>query len=398
MASELALLEVGAMFTIVALVGAVASWIGQSVIPFYIGAGILVGPFGLGRTHLPAISESEFIAIGAELGIVFLLFFLGLEFNLTRLFANRDRIGKAGIVDLAVNFGGGLLLGVVLFGIGLPAVLVAGVVYISSSAIITKSLIDLGWIANQEAEPILGTLVFEDLFIAVYLAFVSALLLEGASAIQTAQAIGLAVGFIVILVGLTYLGAEKFNRLIAIESHEFIVLRVVGVTLLIAGIGLAVGVSEAVAAFFVGMAFSSGENLQQLEQLLEPVRDIFAAVFFFWIGLVTDPVLIIGIFGSILIAVGLSTVTKVVSGYYGGQVFGLSSRRSFRVATAMVTRGEFSLIIATLALGAAGSRLTVATANDIYAFSVGYVLVMSILGTILMHHSDRLEAYGRGFR
>lgn len=395
MASELVLLEVGVMFTIVALVGAIASWIGQSVIPFYIGAGILMGPFGLGRTRLPAISESEFIAIGAELGIVFLLFFLGLEFNLQRLFEKRDRIGKAGIVDLIVNFGGGLILGIFLFGIGLPAVLVAGVVYISSSAIITKSLIDLGWIANREAEPILGILVFEDLVIAVYLAVVSALLLGGGTVAETVRVIGLAVGFIVGLIILTYVGVERFNRLIAVESHEFIVIRVVGITLLIAGIGLAVGVSEAVAAFFVGMAFSTSENIQLLEQLLEPVRDIFAAVFFFWIGLITDPVLIIGVLGSILIAVGLTTVTKVVSGYYGGQIFGLTSRRSIRVAMGMVTRGEFSLIIASLALGAAGSRLSPATANDIYAFTVGYVLVMSILGTSLMHHSDVLENYVR---
>jgi len=122
-----------------------------------------------------ALGETDFIVVGAEIGIVLLLFFLGLEFNLDRLLASRDRIGKAGSVDLAINFGTGLVFGYLVFGSFLAAFLTAGIVYISSSAIITKSLIDLGWIANDEAEPLLGTLVYEDLFIAVYLTIASAL-------------------------------------------------------------------------------------------------------------------------------------------------------------------------------------------------------------------------------
>lgn len=139
MVSEVALFELGVLFAAVALVGSIANYLRQSVIPFYIGAGILLGPYVVGRLTPYALDATEFVELGAELGIVFLLFFLGLEFNLNRLLANRSRIGKAGTVDLVVNFGSGLVLGFVLFRALLPAFLVAGIVYISSSAIITKS-------------------------------------------------------------------------------------------------------------------------------------------------------------------------------------------------------------------------------------------------------------------
>jgi len=389
--SEVALFELGVLFVAVGLVGSIASRLRQSVIPFYIGAGILLGPYVSGRLTPYALEATEFVELGAELGIVFLLFFLGLEFNLNRLLANRSRIGKAGTVDLAINFGGGLLLGFVLFRALLPAFLVAGIVYISSSAIITKSLIDLGWIANDEAEPMLGTLVYEDLVIAVYLVVASALLLGGGDIGGALQSIGLALGVILVLLAIVWFGTPFFQRVLDADSHEFIVLRAVGITVLAAGAALAFGVSEAVAAFFIGMGFSSTEHVQQLERLLEPIRDLFAAVFFVWIGLVTDPLVFAGVLTLILIAVVLTVPTKLVSGYLGGRIYGLNIPQSMRVGLGMTTRGEFSLIIATLALSGAGTTLTETAAQTIYAFAVGYVLVMSIVGTMLMQYSNPIE-------
>jgi CPA2 family monovalent cation:H+ antiporter-2 len=391
MAAEYKLLEIGVMFGAIALAGVAANAVDKSVIPFYIVFGMALGPHVLGEFGLPFVAETEFIEIGAELGIVFLLFFLGLEFNLDRLIENRNRIGAVGLLDLAINFGVGLILGYAIFRSLLPAVLVAGIVYISSSAIITKSLIDLGWIANSESDPMLGTLVFEDLFIAAYLAIISAVLLGGGDVEQAAEAVGIAFGFILLLLLLVYFGTAFFEQAIETQSNEFFVLRTVGITVLIAGAALAVGVSEAVAAFFVGMAFSSTDYVEDLEHLLEPVRDTFAAVFFFWIGLVTDPLLFPAVAGLVLVAMLLTAPTKMISGFYSGRIYGLDDRRSTRVGLGMVTRGEFSLIIATIALAAAGTTLTEPVANTIYAFAVGYVLVMSILGTILMQYSHVFE-------
>ncbi|WP_122088853.1 cation:proton antiporter [Halalkalicoccus subterraneus] len=391
MAVENHLLDVGIMFAAVAGVGVLADRLDQSVIPFYILIGMVLGPHVLGEFGLPYVEETAFVEIGAELGIVFLLFFLGLEFNLDRLVENRDRIGKAGTIDLGINFGVGLVLGYLVFGSLLAAVLVAGIVYISSSAIITKSLIDLGWIANSESDPMLGTLVYEDLFIAVYLAVVSALVVGGGDVAEAVESVGLALGFILALLLLVYFGTGWFERALHTQSNEFFVLRAIGITVLVAGAALAAGVSEAVAAFFIGMAFSSTDYVDELEHNLEAIRDTFAAIFFFWIGLVTDPTLFPAVAGLVALAALVTTPTKLVSGFLGGRVYGLDDRRSTRVGLGMVTRGEFSLIIATVALGGAGATLPAETANTIYAFAVGYVLVMSILGTTLMRYSSLFE-------
>ncbi|QKY16370.1 cation:proton antiporter [Halorubrum sp. CBA1229] len=393
----MALLDVGVMFAAVAVAGWLANRLGQSVIPFYIVAGMLLGEFVLGRLALPTVGtvyvpETEFIALGAELGIVFLLFFLGLEFNLDRLLARRRQIGTAGTIDLA-NFGAGLVLGWFVFGALLPAFLLAGIVYISSSAVITKSLIDLGWIANDEAEPLLGTLVYEDLFIAVYLAVASALVLGGGDVAAAATDVGIAVAFILVLLAAVQFGTPAFDRLVATSNPEFVALRSIATVVLVAGAALALGVSEAVAAFFVGMAFASTEYAHEIETLLEPVRDTFAAVFFFWIGLVTDPLLFGGVAALIALAVVVTTPTKLVTGFFAGRAFDLDTKRSTRVALGMTTRGEFSLIIATVAVtGAQAGTFDPALAQTINAFAVGYVLVMAILGTTLMQYSAPFES------
>jgi CPA2 family monovalent cation:H+ antiporter-2 len=392
-----ALLDVGVMFAAVAVAGALANRLGQSVIPAYILVGTLLGEFVLGRLSLPAVGtvyvpETEFISLGAELGIVFLLFFLGLEFNLDRLFARGRQIGTAGTIDLA-NFGVGLVIGWLVFGAFLPAFLVAGIVYISSSAVITKSLIDLGWIANDEAEPMLGTLVYEDLFIAVYLSVASALVLGGGDVAAAAVDVGIALAFIAGLLAVVQFGGPLFERLVATDNREFVALRAVGTVAFVAGAALALGVSEAVAAFFVGMAFSATDRVHTIETVLEPVRDVFAAVFFFWIGLVTDPALFADVAALVALAVLVTTPSKLVTGYFAGRAFDLDVRRSTRVGLGMTTRGEFSLIIATVAVsGANAGSFDPALAATLNAFAVAYVLVMAVLGTTLMGYSAPFES------
>jgi len=392
MAGEL-LLEAGVMFAAIAVVSIVAGRAGLSPIPFYIVAGMALNQYVIGSAGLPHVSETAFIEVGAELGIVFLLFFLGLEFNLNSLLRDRDRIGKAGLADFVVNFAVGLALGVLLFDSVVAALVVAGIVYISSSAVITKTMLDVGWIANPESAPILGTLVFEDLAIAVYLAVLGAAVLGGGSLAAAAESVGIAVGFLFLLVILVYAGTAWLERLLDTPSSEYFVLRTVGTTVLIAGAALSLGVSEAVAAFFVGMAFSSTSVVHAIEESLTPIRDTFAAVFFFWIGLVTDPFSFLSVLDLIAIAVLLTIPSKLISGYYSGRLYDLNEQRSLRVGLAMVIRGEFSLIIAATALAGAGATLPVSTAETIYAFTVGYVLVMSILGTTLIQFAPAIERY-----
>ncbi|MGM0592160.1 MAG: cation:proton antiporter [Halobacteriota archaeon] len=380
--------QVGTMFVTIAIAGAIATRVGLSVIPLYVVVGMLVGPNVLGTVApAAAIPETDLVTVLAELGIVLLLFFLGLEFSLDRLLEAKRRITSAGLLDLGVNFPVGVGIGL-LFGWSiLEALLLGGIVYISSSAVITKSLIDLGWIANAESEPMLGTLVFEDLFIAVYLAIVVSLV-SGSNGIESALVdVSVAVAFLGVLVAGVRFGGRLFERVFDADTSELFVLRVLAAAVFVAGVALAIGVSEAVAAFFVGMGFSSTAHVERIERLMTPIRDIFAAVFFFYIGLGTNPALIATTTTLLAVAVVATTPTKLASGFFSGRLYGLDDRRSLRVGLGMVTRGEFSLIIATVAATGSGPVMT----QVIPAFAVGYVLVMSILGTVLMQYSGIFE-------
>ncbi|QLG61504.1 cation:proton antiporter [Halorarum salinum] len=396
MAGEL-LLEIGIALTAVALAGALAYRVGLSVIPAYILVGILVGPnepSSVAGVSLTLVDHGEFIDAVAELGIVFLLFFLGLEFSVGQLLADRIRIAKIGSVDFAVNFGLGLVLGFA-FGFSVVETLfLAGIVYISSSAVITKSLIDNGWVANPESGPILGTLVFEDILIAVYLALLSAVAFGGGSVTEAAASVGAAFGFLGALALVAWYGSGAIERLFSVDSDELFLLRVLGATTLVAGAALTAGLSEAVAAFFVGTAFSSTDHTERIENVVAPARDFFAAVFFFAIGLTTDVTLLANVAWLLVAALVVTTAGKLVSGTLSGRLYGLDATRSLRVGVGMVPRGEFSLIIAALAAGSGTGTLQ----SVIPAFTVGYVLVMSILGTVLIQNAEVLTGrFGDGW-
>ena len=381
------LLELGQAFLVCAVAGAVALRIGLSVIPLYVVGGMLAGPFVAGRAGLPAVSDGELLTVLAEVGIVLLLFFLGLEFSLDRLLSARSKVTRAGVIDVVVNLPLGIVIGLALGWSAVEALLLGGIVYISSSAIITKTLIDLGWIADAEADPILGTLVFEDLFIAVYLAVVTSLVVGGGDVAALGGSLAVAFAFLGALLVAVQYGTGAFTRLLDVSDTESFVLRTLGVVVPVAGVALSLGVSEAVAAFFVGMGFATSGHRERIERLLTPVRDAFAAVFFLWIGVGTDPRLLAGVALPLAAAVVFTTPAKLLSGYLGGRVYDLSARRSVRVGLGLVPRGEFSLVIAALAAG--GS--TTVMRETIPALAVGYVLVMSVLGTVLMQRSAAVE-------
>jgi len=382
------LLELGIAVAAIAVAGAVAGRLGLSVIPAYIVAGVLLGPaqplarFGV---PLPVVAYGEVVQLLAELGIVFLLFFLGLEFSVDQLLRDRRKITTVGLIDFAVNFGIGAAIGLAFGWTLLETVFLAGLVYISSSAIVTKSLIETGWIANDESGPILGTLVFEDILIAVYLALLAAVA-NGGSLREAGVSVGVAFLFLGGLTVAAWYGSGWFERLFTTSSDELFVLRVVGLTTLVAGAALALGVSEAVAAFFLGTGLSQTSHVERIEHLVSPARDLFAAVFFFAIGLSTDVTLLAGVAGLLAVAVVATTLGKLVSGTLSGRVYGLDRRRSLRVGLGLVPRGEFSLVIVALATGVGTGRL----GSVLPAFAVGYVLVMSVVGSLLVGRADSI--------
>lgn len=390
MAAGSLLIELGTVFAVLAVAGGLAHRFGQSVIPFYLAAGLAIDPTGteiLGYRF--AVEEAAgFLSAAAELGVVLLLFFLGLKFSIESLVRGRNRIVAAGSVDL-LNLVVGVVLGL-LFGFSLQAALfLGGIVYISSSAVVTKALIDTDWIANPESETVLGVLVFEDIVVALYIAVLSALTLEGGTLTSALVHVGGAVVFMGVLTAVAVFGTQRLGSWLERANDEIALLRALAVTVLVSGVALMAGLSEAVAAFFVGMAFGETAQVERLSRLAAPLRDVFGAVFFLWIGLQAEVGSLTSSAGLLAILVASTLLVKFATGVAAGRVYGLDPTRQVRVGLALGPRGEFSLVIAALAALVGGSETM---ALLIPSLTVGYVLVTSVAGTLAMQRSSWLEA------
>jgi len=361
-------IELGATFVGLALVARIASRWGFSAIPLYLLAGLAFGNGGLAPLNV----SSGFIHVGAEIGVLLLLFMLGLEYTGEQLMGNLRSGLLAGLVDLALNFPPGLIAGWLLGWKPLAAVLLGGVTYISSSGVIAKVLADLRRLDRPETPTVLAVLVLEDLAMAVYLPLV-AVLLAGGGPRKSALAISLAVATVLLVLLVAVRFGQSMSRLVAHESDEIILLTIFGTVLLVAGVAQRLQVSAAIGAFLVGIAVS-GPMAERSHRLLAPLRDLFAATFFFFFGLQIDPKTLAS---ALVVAIGLgvfTAATKIVTGYLASRHAGADKRARLRAGAALVARGEFSIVIAALGAGIEPRLEPIAAA---------YVLFLAMLGPSL---------------
>lgn len=362
-------LEFGAIILGLGLLGALALRVGISPIPLYLIAGLAFGTGGI----LPLATSEEFVAVGAEIGVVLLLLTLGLEYNADELAASLRGNARAGLVDLVLNAAPGAILALLLGWGPVAAVAMAGVTYATSSGITAKVLSDLGWIGNRETPVVLSLLVFEDLTMAIYLPLLTALL-AGLSFVGGAITVGIALA----TVSVVLLVALRFGRFIEAfvrsPNNEVLLLKVVGLALVVAGLAQQLQVSAAVGAFLVGIALS-GELAHDAQALLAPLRDLFAAVFFVFFGLQTDPTKIGPVAGLAALLALVSMVTKLLTGYYAARRAGIAQAGRARAGIALIPRGEFNIVIAGLAV-AAGAH------PDLGPLAAAYVLILAAFGPL----------------
>ena len=378
---EVALLfiELGGVVVGLAVLARIANHLGFSPIPLYLLAGLAFGSGGL----LPVELSAEFIAVGAEIGVVLLLFMLGLEYTADELAGSlRDGL-TGGLVDFALNFTPGLLLGLLLGWGAIAATLLGGVTYISSSGVIAKSLADLDRLGNRETPAILGLLVIEDLVMAVYLP-ITAVLLVGSGFAAGAASLAVAVTTVALVLGLALRFGEPVSRAVFSRSSEALLLTVFGLVLLVSGVAQRLQVSAAVGAFLVGIALS-GEVAERARDLLGPLRDLFAAVFFVFFGLQIDPSNIPSV-AALALALGVVTAaTKGITGWWVARRMGVRRRGRIRAGATLVARGEFSIVIAGLGVSAG-------LEPQLGPLSAAYVLLMAIAGPLLMRAADPIAA------
>ena len=362
------LIELGLVVIGLAILARIASRWAFSAIPLYLLAGLAFGNGGLAPLNVSA----DFIHIGAEIGVLLLLFMLGLEYTGGELVENLRGGFPAAIVDLVMNFTPGLMAGLILRWKPLAAVLLGGVTYVSSSGVIAKVLADLRRLENPETPAVLAILVMEDLAMAIYLPIVAVLLAGGGPA-GMALSVFLAVASVslVLLIAVKY--GHPLSRLVAHESDEIILLTTFGAILVVAGVSQWLHVSAAIGAFLVGIAVS-GPMTEQTRRLLAPLRDLFAATFFFFFGLQIDPATLTPVLLFAVLLGGVTALTKVLTGYWAAQRAGLDRRGRVRAGLTLVARGEFSIVIAGIGTG---------LEPQLGPLAAAYVLFLAVLGPIL---------------
>lgn len=361
-------IELGLVVLGLAVLARLASRWGFSAIPLYLLAGLAFGRGGL----VPLRLTENFVSIGAEIGVLLLLFMLGLEYTGDELKKSLRLGTSAGIMDFALNFTPGLAAGLLVGWRPLAAVLLGGITFVSSSGVIAKVLTELRRMGNPETPLVLSILVQEDLAMAVYLPLVGVLLGGGGAAkIVVSVSIAIAVVALVLLAALRY--GQQLSQFVAHESDEIILLTIFGAVLLVAGAAQRFQVSAAIGAFLVGIALS-GSVAAQSHRVISPLRDLFAAIFFFFFGLEIDPASLVP---ALPFAVGLGVVTsltKVLTGYWAASRAGVDPRGRLRAGMELVARGEFSIVIA---------GLGVAIEPRLGSLSAAYVLIMAMLGPVL---------------
>ncbi len=366
---DVALLELGAIMLVLAVGGRVANRIGLPTIPVFLVAGLFFGSGGV----IPVEEADQFIEIGASLGVIFLLFLLGLEYTPVELRQSVRANSTSGLVDLVVNATPGVVAGFALGWGALGAATLGGVTYISSSGIIAKLLVDFGRLGNRETPGILSVLVIEDLVMAVFLPVI-AVLLDGGSAMSGIISGAVALAIVVVVLMVAPRAERHANRLVDTESSELLLITLLGLALVVAGFAESIHISYAVGAFLLGIVLS-GQVAERAREMLEPLRNSFAALFFVYFGLEVE---VSKIPGVALPAVALAVVgaaTKFATGSWSAKRSGVSPRGARRAGAMLIPRGEFSIVLAGIAVAGGVDP-------DMKPFAVVYVLLLALGGSI----------------
>ncbi|MCD9022882.1 cation:proton antiporter [Cohnella silvisoli] len=340
------LLGAGILLLSLYLAAVFGAWFRVPGIILYILLGTLTGSW---------LHDSHLLHTAGEIGIVLLFFLLGLEFSYDRFKTIARKVWPAGTLDLVLNLivTAGICMA---FGLdGVSSLVIGGVVFATSSTVTAKLMQSTKRMANAESEFMLGLLIFEDLAAPLFVALLIGLV-EGQA--LTPASLLLVMGKVAILAaGAIGIGKFVFSKLHdffeRIFSEDYYIVLTVGLALTYGGLAVYLGLSEVLGALLAGMMLSEARKTEDIENKVLPVRDLLLPLFFVYFGttvILGDHVPYVGL---LIVLVLWSTAAKVITGYFGGKWYGLSKKASMRAGLSITTRGEFSVVIASLAAGSA---------------------------------------------
>jgi CPA2 family monovalent cation:H+ antiporter-2 len=364
--------EIGSVLFALGLAAFFASRIKFSVVPIFLIAGLFFGNGGFSSLNL----SDDFLNLGAQLGAILLLLLLGLEYSADELVKSVKERKSLGIVDILANFLPGILMGFILGWGWLGALVLGGITYVSSSGIASQFIKDLSMQQFLSTKRAVSVLVIEDLFLAIYLPIISGLV----------AAVGFVTGLITISLALTITGlalifaAKGFHiphAPIVLGDSATLLLTVFGAALIASGLATYIGFSGAVAAFLVGLLLT-GDVAVVARVRLAPLRDLFAAIFFLFFGLSTKPEDIPPVFLPALLLALLGAASKYFTAWWATRdLLQQEPEARRRVAALLIPRGEFSIVIAGLAL-------SLNFPDQLQALTTIYVILTTVIASLLI--------------
>ena len=372
--------EIGSVLVLLGVASFLASKFKFSSVPIFLGAGLFFGNGGIIELNL----SDDFLNLGAQIGAILLLLLLGLEYSAGELVETVKERRSLGIMDVLINGIPGALFGL-LMGWGLVGALVlGGITYVSSSGIAAQLIKDGRLNGLTSTKRAISVLVIEDLFLAVYLPILSALI---ASVALVTGLISISIA-LVIAGGALILAARGIHiphAPIIMGDSATLLLTVFGAALLASGLATYIGFSGAVAAFLVGLILT-GDVAIVARVRLAPLRDLFAAIFFLFFGLQTDPSDIPAVLVPALLLTLIGVFSKWVTAWWAMKD-AEEEHGVRRVAALLIPRGEFSIVIAGLAA-------STTFAAELESLTITYVILTTVVASLLIRFcSVRSEPY-----
>lgn len=378
--------DLGVILITAAIVSLLFKRLKQPVVLGYLLAGFLVGP---NWPWFPTVTDVESIKVWAEIGVIFLLFGLGLEFNFKKL----SQVGKSSTIiaafEVVFMLATGFLTGRALGWNNKDSLFLGGMLAISSTTIIVRSFDELGVKAKKYVNIVFGVLVVEDLFAIVIMAILATYSLsQGFSGSDLFLSVGKLLFFLVLWFALgVYFLPSIFKKIHAYLNEETLLVTSVGLCLLMVMLVTKVDFSPALGAFLMGSLLSETKSGEQIEKLLHPIKDLFGAIFFVSIGMLINPDLLTEYIGPIVVITIVTIVGKLISSTLGAIIAGTDAKSSLKVGFSLAQIGEFSFIIATL-----GVTLKV-TSDFLYPIAVSVSAITTFLTPYLIKGSEGCYLY-----
>jgi CPA2 family monovalent cation:H+ antiporter-2 len=378
--------DLGFILITATVVTLLCRWLKQPVVLGYLIAGFLVGP------HVPfihTVTDIKGVQVWAEIGVIFLLFSLGLEFSFKKLSKVGGSAGITALFEISCMLMIGFFTGRILGWEMMDCLFLGGILSISSTSIIVRALDELNLKAKSFVPLVFGVLVVEDLLAVLLLMVLSTL---AATATFSGEDILISVfklGFFLslwFLVGI-YLLPVILKKIKGMLNNETILIVSIGLCLMMVMIATKVGFSPALGAFVMGSLLAETSEGQRIEKVLHPVRDLFAAVFFVSVGMLINPPLLLEHSGAIVVITLAVLLGKIISVSLGALVSGQSLKNSVQAGFSLAQIGEFSFIIATL-----GLTLKV-TSEFLYPIAVAVSAITSFTTPYQIRYSQRIARW-----